>query len=85
MDTKEGAQRGRLITEPRFDRFYLPHGQVAHAISNIGPRSLYTSAACRTGPGFGSFWLGTGTQDEYEKAATLPRCRRCELRIGNNW
>jgi hypothetical protein len=52
---------------------YLDTGAVTHA---IGPGAMRDAAACGLG-GWPSEWLGTGNQQEYERAATLPKCRLC--------
>lgn len=69
-----------------YERFYLPYGRVAHAfsrMSTIGQRT--NDAVCGASTWDNVEWRGTGSQDEYEKAATLPRCRNCELKIGTHW
>ncbi len=57
---------------------YLPGGKVVHALSYAAARV----ATCGTGPVWFApdGWYGTGTQAEYEHAASLPQCKRC-LRI----
>lgn len=52
---------------------YLLTGNCTHALRQ-GDRVAV--AECGVG-GWMSEWLGTGGQGEYERAATLPRCRRC--------
>lgn len=52
---------------------YLITGNVAHALSQGDSVAV---AQCGIG-GWSSEWLGTGGQGEYERAALLPRCRRC--------
>lgn len=56
---------------------YLPRGLVAHALDTASE----AAAICGASAGHGDYWLGTGTQDEYERAATLPECRRCAARL----
>lgn len=59
---------------------YLHRGQVVHGLSShVSPRE---DAACGVRPTFLEDWHGTGTQAEYERAAELPRCRRCLARLG---
>lgn len=56
---------------------YLPNGKRAHVLRlNSMSGGLDVVAACGIGA-WPSDWLGTGSQTEYEQAATLPRCRRC--------
>lgn len=60
---------------------YLHGGEATHALS-------YSAAAigrCGIGPdplGAHPDWYGTGNQAEYERAAQLPRCRRCLQLLG---
>lgn len=62
---------------------YLPRGTVVHAIHRLGG-GIAATALCGTGPWCASEWLGTGRQDEYERAATLPACRNCLRAAGRN-
>jgi len=41
---------------------------------------LGNGAKCDVVPVYPWIWLGTGSQDEYDKAASLPLCKRCEAR-----
>jgi hypothetical protein len=55
---------------------YLLGGRRTHALIS----SLDRIALCGRGVGWrdgAEEWRGTGTQDEYERAARLPRCLRC--------
>lgn len=53
---------------------YTSRGRVVHAIR----RSSEVIGRCGMGPGWlSSEWLGTGSQDEYDRAAELPKCKRC--------
>lgn len=62
----------------RFEWRYLPGGNVTHALTYAAARV----AVCGTGPVWHApDWYGTGSQTEYERAAGLPRCKRC-VRIG---
>jgi hypothetical protein len=56
---------------------YTPHGRLVHALSlgNAG-------AACGVTVLPAEEWRGTGSQDEYERAAQLPPCPRCVARVG---
>ncbi|MFF8831312.1 hypothetical protein [Streptomyces sp. NPDC015131] len=56
---------------------YLPGGTVSHRLKwNHSPNGAGSEALCgRTAwPGY---WYGTGSQDEEEKAASLPLCVAC--------
>lgn len=62
---------------------YLPRGTVTHAFQRapVG----YASALCGVAPLWyepRSDWYGTGSQVEYERAAALPKCRRCLRLLG---
>lgn len=55
---------------------YLRYGKYLHLVDDA--ESTHCPAACGLPPSwFREGWLGTGNQEEYERAATLPRCRRC--------
>jgi hypothetical protein len=60
---------------------YLPRGTRAHTFLSTSPSDRGT-AVCGTSPQWFDphGWHGTGTQNEYERAARLPKCKRC-LRI----
>lgn len=58
---------------------YLPHGRVTHAIAPWMDGVARCGVA--TAP---DEWRGTGTQDEYERAEQLPRCRRCVSILGGS-
>jgi hypothetical protein len=59
-------------------RSYSSRGSVAHLV--LGQTILGSSALCgQVGP-IGD-WLGTGDQNEYDKAAALMTCRRCRTRF----
>jgi hypothetical protein len=57
---------------------YLPNGKVSHALDVSRPDVVAAECGVWT---FG-WWYGTGTQDEYEKAETLPACKRCTAKVG---
>lgn len=54
---------------------YLPNGTVKHALRYSAARI----AVCGVGPHWSApdDWYGTGSQAEYETAASLRECRRC--------
>lgn len=61
---------------------YLPGGAVVHALWRSGDfRALCGVLPAWWAPGYA--WRGTGTQDEYETAASLPRCKRCTQSLGS--
>jgi hypothetical protein len=53
-------------------RLYLHASAVAHL--GYSPRGVF----CDVMPQLGEDWYGTGSQDEYDKAARMPLCRRCQ-------
>lgn len=62
-------------------RAYTYRGRVAHllppdASANNGDAALCGRAAWACSP-----WFGTGSQREYEKAASLPTCILCDLAL----
>lgn len=59
----------------RGDR-YLPRGGVRHRTTPnfLEPATLV--AACGIAES-AYYWRGTGSQDEYEHLARIPRCTRC--------
>lgn len=57
-----------------YERRYSRGGSVAHAV-NVQRYYPVSSAPCGFMP---EEWLGTGTQDEYERASTLPLCKTCD-------
>ncbi len=59
---------------------YVRDGKVAHRLSELASVNSFDAALCGTLPGR-EFWYGTGSQDEIDRAAALPRCIRCERRI----
>lgn len=63
---------------PMFEWLYLPGGKVAHAFA-VEDQTKWI-AECGTSSDY--YWYGTGTQDEYDKAAALPRCQKCLPKVG---
>lgn len=60
-------------------RVYTPHGKMAHLLPpDDSPSHGYAFTLCRRQPHLFTSWLGTGSQREYERAAELPLCARCE-------
>lgn len=63
---------------PAHEWLYIWGGKVVHAHSTFtGTRFI---AEC--GAGAWRTWYGTGSQDEYDKAASLPKCKRCLPKVG---
>lgn len=58
------------------ERRYTPGGKVTHLI--FAPDWAYPNPAALCGwSGQKEYWRGSGGQEEYETAASLPTCRRC--------
>lgn len=64
-------------TATAYTLVYLPRGAVAHRLGSWASPNSYVSAACGVSPMWPDLWRGTGTQNELDKAATLPLCRKC--------
>jgi hypothetical protein len=62
-----------------FQRRYVYGGTVAHLLPNWVDlsRHPYEAALCVFSPQWPGAWLGSGSQNEEETAATLPICKRC--------
>lgn len=63
---------------PAHEWLYLKNGKVAHAHSTFTVSRFI--AEC--GAGAWATWYDTGSQDEYEQAASLPQCKRCLPKVG---
>ena len=60
-------------------RVYARTGKRAHLLPPFeSPNLGYPLSLCSRQPGLGDSWRGTGSQLEYEVAAALPLCARCE-------
>lgn len=61
---------------------YLTGGDVTHALRRRS-RGLDVLSRCGREPRWfdPAGWLGTGNQQEYERAAQLPKCRQCDKLI----
>lgn len=57
------------------DLVYLPYGSMAHILPWV--RTSEWALCHFVTPRFGQSWRGTGSQDEYDKAKSLPLCERC--------
>lgn len=64
---------------------YLAGGTVRHGLT-CGSHGRADFSVCGLSahlPGGHDAWRGTGTQQEYERAAALPKCKRCmQIAIG---
>jgi hypothetical protein len=70
------------MTEDYWEWRYFAQGRVAHALSRSGSMKLSRVAKCGAEPWLISGdWCGTGSQREYERAAELPRCKKCLRKI----
>jgi hypothetical protein len=73
------AAAPRIALEDLYARQYAVTGKQAHYTRPFGgpDRVARNTALCgRWTP------LGTGTQDEIDKAARLPLCRFCQAKVG---
>ena len=60
-------------------RVYRPGGKTTHLLPPGDPASSgHPESLCGIRNTFGRIWLGTGGQDEYDKAASLPLCGKCD-------
>lgn len=66
--------------EPPYWRYLGRKPRVRHALA----RSDDAVALCGTWSIPALNWRGTGSQDEYETVAALPKCRRCQRRLGDH-
>lgn len=63
------------MVDDMFTRMYLKRGRVSHAV-NHDAGHVMSECGLYAWP----HWYGTGSQDEYDKAASMPRCQRCPER-----
>jgi hypothetical protein len=61
-----------------FTRVHMLHGKTIHLVLADTALSGSPRALCRARPYLGRSWFGTGDQLEYEKAAALPVCGKCQ-------
>jgi hypothetical protein len=59
-----------------YTRVYTDGGTVAHLLDDLLSPNEPNSALCGRSPWPG-LWLGTGSQDEYERALDLLTCAPC--------
>jgi hypothetical protein len=70
-----------MSTPSGYARVYAPNGKMTHLLPpGDRPSVGYPVALCRRPPPLFTSWLGTGSQAEYDHAAALPACPRCERR-----
>lgn len=63
-------------------RVYLRDGKVTHLLDELASPNEPSSAVCGRTP-WPDVWFGTGSQDEYDTALTLPVCVTCRNRLLN--
>lgn len=63
-----------------YERRYTPRGKVAHLIFDTDMAHDIPHAVCGWW-GQKSYWLGTGNQDEYDKASAMIVCKRCQALV----
>ncbi len=64
----------RVLANNRLDWRYT--SEQAKAKHGLWTASHHT-ALCGTRVPYSAYWRGTGSQAEYERAASLPECKRC--------
>lgn len=66
------------MTGDTYTRVYTPQGRVAHLMRPYGAGGECTTL-CPVVPvvAWPGEWLGTGDQEEYERAEALPLCAVC--------
>jgi len=60
--------------QENFEWRYLPRGEVRHAFE---PESVGVRTRCGIADHPVTYWMGTGSQREYDICARLPRCKNC--------
>ena len=58
-----------------YTRVYRAWGHLAHLLP---PSEEYPESLCGIRSTLGRTWFGTGNQDEYDRAAALQLCGKCE-------
>lgn len=61
------------------DFVYTRRGGVTHVLP-FAMHAAYPTVLCGRELQWGEYWLGTGTQDEIDKARRMPLCIRCMRR-----
>lgn len=67
------GERGSLLAGEGWR--YTPRGQVRHYTATSGG---FRASACALISDNPKYWRGTGTQEEYERLTSLPKCLNCE-------
>jgi len=64
------------------ERRYTRYGRVAHLLDPLeySERTGTAAVLCGLWEWYVHSWLGTGSQAEYERAASLPVCKNCQAR-----
>lgn len=68
---EDAAANPNPSREIRTNRVYTKNGKVAHSV--VEGRAYGFCIVCRLEPK--GDWYGTGSQEEYEKAESLPYCK----------
>lgn len=68
----------KLCTE-NYTRLYTPRGRVRHLAPPYSGPATSRGGLCSVVPKWPGEWLGTGSQEEYELAAEMPTCKRCDF------
>lgn len=72
------------MTESIYQWRYVPTGEELHALRTADNLCGHSSVAeCGRAQWTCWAWHGTGSQNEYERAASLPKCPRCLAVIGS--
>jgi len=66
-----------------YERRYAPTGKVAHLLRPHYYGDHVSTVLCGLWAWHASWWRGTGSQDEYERAAALPVCKNCERKAAS--
>jgi hypothetical protein len=64
-------------------RYTSRRAKVAHLFDPIEHAGLVSVALCGLWAWHEHLWRGTGSQDEYERAASLPTCKNCARRVAS--
>lgn len=66
------------MNEDNYTKVYFgPSSRVAHLVGNTH-RQVEIQSVCGKFPRWFLGWLGTGDQDEIDRAQALPLCRHCK-------
>jgi hypothetical protein len=66
------------MTSRNYTRVYTDGGTVGHLLDELlSPNDGNSGALCGRSPWPG-LWLGTGSQEEHERAADLTTCSSCD-------